>query len=56
MPRAVVRLVAGGWGAAYLGALRGAGNARARLALDWRPRHRSWRAGLAHELTTQVAP
>ena len=56
MPRAVVRLVAGGWGAAYLGALRGADNARARLALDWRPRHRSWRAGLAHELTAQVVP
>jgi nucleoside-diphosphate-sugar epimerase len=54
VPAALVRLAAGGWGVAYLGALRGADNARARLALDWRPRHRSWRAGFAHELVARV--
>jgi nucleoside-diphosphate-sugar epimerase len=54
VPAALVRLAVGGWGVAYLGALRGADNARARLALDWRPRHRSWRAGFAHELGTRV--
>jgi nucleoside-diphosphate-sugar epimerase len=50
MPLALVRLAAGGWGAAYLGKLRGADNARARRALGWQPRHRSWRAGLVDEL------
>jgi nucleoside-diphosphate-sugar epimerase len=56
VPTALARLAAGGWGVAYLGALRGADNARARLVLDWRPRHRSWRERLAHELTARVAP
>jgi nucleoside-diphosphate-sugar epimerase len=56
VPTVLARLAAGAWGAAYLGALRGADNARARLTLDWRPRHRSWRAGLAHELITQATP
>jgi nucleoside-diphosphate-sugar epimerase len=51
VPTVLARLAAGAWGVAYLAALRGADNARARLALDWRPRHRSWRGRLAHELT-----
>jgi nucleoside-diphosphate-sugar epimerase len=55
LPLALVRLAAGGWGAAYLGGLRGADNTRARQVLGWRPRHRSWRAGLAHELTAARA-
>ena len=55
LPLALVRLAAGGWGAAYLGGLRGADNTRARQVLGWRPRHRSWRAGLADELTARVA-
>jgi nucleoside-diphosphate-sugar epimerase len=50
LPLALVRLAAGGWGAVYLGGLRGADNTRARQVLGWRPRHRSWRAGLAREL------
>ena len=54
MPKALVRLVAGGWGAAFLGELRGADNARARRELDWQPRHPSWRAGLADELAAAV--
>jgi nucleoside-diphosphate-sugar epimerase len=48
LPPALVRLTAGGWGAAYLGGLRGATNARARDVLGWRPRHASWRACLAY--------
>jgi nucleoside-diphosphate-sugar epimerase len=52
----LARLAIGGWGVTYLDGLRGADNARARLALDWRPRYRSWRAGLAHELAAQAVP
>lgn len=50
VPRALARLAAGRWGVAYLTELRGASNARARLALDWRPRFGSWREGFAAEL------
>jgi len=46
--------VAGGWGAAYLGGLRGASNARARRELGWRP-SRAWRTGFAAELTGVVS-
>ncbi|HEY3506581.1 MAG TPA: NAD(P)-dependent oxidoreductase [Actinocatenispora sp.] len=49
-PAALARLAVGGWGVAYLNELRGANNARARLALSWRPRHRSWADGFAAEL------
>jgi nucleoside-diphosphate-sugar epimerase len=55
LPLALVRLAAGGWGAAYLGGLRGADNTRAQQVLGWRPQHPSWRAGLAHELTPVAA-
>jgi nucleoside-diphosphate-sugar epimerase len=44
-PAAVVRLLAGGWGAAFMTRLRGADNSRARLLLGWRPRYQSWRQG-----------
>lgn len=47
LPRVLVRLAAGAWGAAYLGGLRGADNSRARRVLGWQPRHRSWRAEMA---------
>jgi nucleoside-diphosphate-sugar epimerase len=47
LPLALVRLIAGAWGAAYLGGLRGADNSRARRTLGWLPRHRSWRAEAA---------
>lgn len=50
-PAALARLAVGGWGVAYMTRLRGADNARARLRLDWRPRHPSWRDGLAAELS-----
>lgn len=50
VPAALARLAVGGWGVAYLNELRGADNARARLRLDWRPRHRGWAEGFAEEL------
>jgi nucleoside-diphosphate-sugar epimerase len=49
-PAALARFAVGGWGVAYLNELRGADNARARLRLDWRPRHPSWAEGFAAEL------
>ncbi|WP_445527778.1 NAD-dependent epimerase/dehydratase family protein [Streptomyces cyslabdanicus] len=45
-PAALARLAVGGWGVAFMNQLRGADNARARLALNWRPRYASWREGL----------
>jgi nucleoside-diphosphate-sugar epimerase len=49
-PAALARLAVGGWGVAYMNQLRGADNARARLRLNWRPRHTSWKDGFAAEL------
>jgi nucleoside-diphosphate-sugar epimerase len=49
-PTALARLAVGGWGVAFMTRLRGAGNARARLELNWRPRYASWREGFAAEL------
>lgn len=49
----LARMAVGGWGVAYMTRLRGADNARARLALNWRPRHTSWRDGLAYEWGTR---
>ncbi|MFG2088651.1 NAD-dependent epimerase/dehydratase family protein [Spirillospora sp. NPDC048824] len=45
VPAARARLAVGGWGVAYMNELRGARNSRARLRLDWRPRHASWADG-----------
>jgi len=50
IPVALARILAGSWGVAFMTQLRGADNARARLALDWRPRYPSWRDGFAAEL------
>ncbi|WP_067477548.1 NAD-dependent epimerase/dehydratase family protein [Actinomadura hibisca] len=50
VPTALARLIAGPWGVAFMTRLRGADNARARLELNWRPRHTSWRDGFAAEL------
>lgn len=55
LPAAVARLAVGGWGVAFMNELRGADNARARLRLDWRPRHASWADGLAAELGAGAA-
>ena len=49
-PVFVAKLAVGGWGVAFMNELRGADNARVRLALDWRPRFSSWRTGFAEEL------
>jgi nucleoside-diphosphate-sugar epimerase len=53
VPSALARLAVGGWGVAFMTQLRGADNGRARRTLNWRPRHRSWRDGFAHEFRTQ---
>jgi nucleoside-diphosphate-sugar epimerase len=52
LPTFLARIAVGGWGVAYLTALRGADNTRAGHTLGWRPHHRSWRAALARELST----
>lgn len=54
-PRLLARLAVGGWGVAYMTELRGASNARAKAALDWRPRYPSWREGFATELAPAAA-
>jgi nucleoside-diphosphate-sugar epimerase len=55
LPAAIAPILVGGWGAAYMTALRGADNARARLTLDWRPRYPSWRQGFEAEFEHQQA-
>ncbi|NKZ02363.1 NAD-dependent epimerase/dehydratase family protein [Actinomadura latina] len=49
-PAALARLAVGSWGVAFMNRLRGADNTRARLHLDWRPRHASAAEGFAAEL------
>jgi nucleoside-diphosphate-sugar epimerase len=49
VPAALVRLAAGGWGAAFMTELRGASNARAKTALNWRPRFPCWIEGFTTE-------
>lgn len=57
VPAAMVRLAAGTWGAAFMTELRGANNARAKTAIDWRPRFPSWIEGFAAEYgARQPAP
>jgi nucleoside-diphosphate-sugar epimerase len=50
VPRLAARLAAGSWGVAYLTALVGADNARARRELAWRPSFSTWREGFSREL------
>jgi nucleoside-diphosphate-sugar epimerase len=52
VPAWLARLMVGAYGVAFLSELRGADNARARLMLDWRPGHRSWRDGFPTELSS----
>jgi nucleoside-diphosphate-sugar epimerase len=47
VPAWLARLFVGGWGVAYMTALAGASNLRAREELDWKPTYSSWRDGLA---------
>ncbi|SDL87013.1 NAD-dependent epimerase/dehydratase family protein [Nonomuraea jiangxiensis] len=44
VPAFLARLLVGDFGVAYMTRLRGADNCRARLRLDWRPRHASFAA------------
>ncbi len=55
VPAVLARAAVGGWGVAFMTELRGADNARARLRLDWRPRHASWADGFAAELGDRAA-
>lgn len=47
VPAALVRLAAGGWGAAFMTELRGASNARAKATLNWQPGYPTWIEGFA---------
>jgi nucleoside-diphosphate-sugar epimerase len=49
VPRLVGRLVGGEVAAVMMTDIRGASNAKAKQELGWRPRHPSWREGLAQE-------
>jgi nucleoside-diphosphate-sugar epimerase len=49
VPRVVGRLLAGEAAAVMMTEVRGASNAKAKRDLGWRPRHASWRQGLAEE-------
>jgi nucleoside-diphosphate-sugar epimerase len=49
-PAALARLAVGSWGVAYMTALPGADNTRAKQQLGWRPEFPSWREGLAADL------
>ena len=56
IPTFLARLAVGGWGTAFMTELRGADNARAQLALDWRPRFPSWRGGFEQSFAPHAAP
>ncbi len=49
VPRLLGRVVAGEAATVMMTEIRGASNAKAKRELDWRPRHPSWREGLAQE-------
>ena len=55
VPTWLARLAVGPFGVALMTRLRGADNTRARLSLDWRPSHASWRQGFASELAAGPA-
>jgi nucleoside-diphosphate-sugar epimerase len=56
VPALLARPAVGRWGMAFMTQLRGADNARAKLRLDWRPRHGDWRTGFAAELAAPAQP
>jgi nucleoside-diphosphate-sugar epimerase len=55
VPTWLARIAVGPFGAAFMTALRGADNTRAREALGWAPRRASWRDGFAGELSAERA-
>jgi nucleoside-diphosphate-sugar epimerase len=50
-PAFLARFAVGPWGVAFMTALRGADNTKAKKVLDWAPQYPSWRQGFAAELT-----
>jgi nucleoside-diphosphate-sugar epimerase len=56
VPSWAARPVAGWYGIYFLTRQPGASNARARAELDWRPRYRSWRDGMAADFQTPPRP
>jgi nucleoside-diphosphate-sugar epimerase len=56
IPEWLARLVVGSWGAAFLNGLAGAGNARAKVELDWRPRYPRARDAWEADLGPAVQP
>jgi nucleoside-diphosphate-sugar epimerase len=55
VPAWLARMLVGGWGVAYMAALAGASNTRAREQLDWKPTYSGWRDGLTADLTGVTA-
>lgn len=55
IPRWLARLVVGDYGVAWMTALRGSSNARARQRLGWAPAHPTWREGFREELAAAAA-
>jgi nucleoside-diphosphate-sugar epimerase len=55
VPALLGRLAIGEAGISLMTSVRGAGNARARDELGWRPRHESWRRGFRSGLGVEVA-
>lgn len=51
VPAPLARLIGGAWGVAFMTALVGADNRRAREEIGWAPSRPSWRDGFAAELT-----
>lgn len=47
-PAFLARWAVGPWGVAFMTALRGADNARAKRVLGWEPAYPSWRTGFTH--------
>lgn len=55
-PAAIARMAVGPFGVVFMNGLAGASNARARDALRWQPRYRSFRDGMTADFTAATAP
>ncbi len=51
IPRWIARLAVGSFGVAWMTALRGSSNERAKQVLDWQPARPSWRQGLRSDVS-----
>jgi nucleoside-diphosphate-sugar epimerase len=54
IPRWLGRLAAGEAATAMMTEVRGASNAKAKAELGWRPRHASWRSGVAEAAASEA--